>query len=144
MKETSTRELALAWWNNLKDLDFTDMFVETKCSYTMHHFGHERNYNSLTGREIEEIWKNQLPLAEREFYYGLYKESEKEYIFKLNQKQFKELNPELHLKHLNKFSMFDKFEITSLNILQLPLTVDELDSIVKTLKACRDRNKITK
>jgi len=50
--ESSTREQAIAWWNNLSPYDEQHSLREK-------YFGYERLTSSLTGREIEEIWKNE-------------------------------------------------------------------------------------
>ncbi len=63
--ETSTREQAIIWWNNITYGKKQHLIIEN--------LGHQRALTKLTGREIEEIWKNQLPLEERESYYGMYK-----------------------------------------------------------------------
>lgn len=63
-EETSTRQLALAWWNQLHIL--------VKMKHAQNYFTRDDSIN-LTGREIEEIWKSELPLEERESYYGIYK-----------------------------------------------------------------------
>ena len=49
--EPSTREVALAWWNGLKDNNDGDM---SKWALGYEHFG--RHWMSLTGREIEIIY----------------------------------------------------------------------------------------
>lgn len=97
-KEKSTRELALEWWNSLPYFGSGNKLGRNGLSNK--HYQKQSDY--LTGREIEEIWKNQLPLEERESYYGMYKPNEQffnsvndEDTFdtnfgnKANQKQFK-------------------------------------------------------
>lgn len=135
-KETSTREQAIAWWRSIEP----DWRIDHCIYYNDKLDLRGRTPSSLTGSEIEQIW---LKETGGELATGGEKVLE---ILnsKLNQKQFKQLDKELHLKHLNKFSLNDKFEITALNLLQLPLTVDELHSITTILKECRDRNKVTK
>ena len=49
-KATSTREQALEWWNNLSPYDEQHSLREK-------YFGNDRMTSSLTGREIEEIWR---------------------------------------------------------------------------------------
>ncbi len=52
----STREQALAWWNNLSPYDEQHSLREK-------YFGNERLTSSLTGREIEGIWRKENSTA---------------------------------------------------------------------------------
>lgn len=56
-----TRELALEWWASLNEETQIDLQYQYKSPCR-----HPLNAVGLTGREIEEIWKNELPLEERE------------------------------------------------------------------------------
>lgn len=59
-KETSTREQALAWWKQLClscELDDTHYVLDNLIR--KHDLGFERKYTSLTGREIEIIWRKE-------------------------------------------------------------------------------------
>ena len=47
----TNREKALEWWNNYKWL------VQQELTFV--YYG-KRHYESLTGREIEHIWKNEI------------------------------------------------------------------------------------
>ena len=69
-KEKSFEEQALEWWDNLENTDhLTD---KDKGFYADKYFGfNQRNYKSLTGREIEQIWlketgQNQKPRVDFE------------------------------------------------------------------------------
>lgn len=62
-KEISTRELAVKWWNDESNLLnrtalFNRYFSNTATKDKM--FTVANNYEELTGREIEEIWKNEV------------------------------------------------------------------------------------
>ena len=47
----NTRELAIGWWNSLALLRKTEL-----CNSYPQYLGYERNFETLTGREIELIW----------------------------------------------------------------------------------------
>lgn len=58
----STRTTALAWWRQLClscELDDTHYVLD---NLMRKHIGFERRYHSLTGREIEEIWRNEVQI----------------------------------------------------------------------------------
>jgi hypothetical protein len=121
--EKSTRELAMKWWDNLTSFQrsyFKDLHLEST-----------RSLLSLTGREIEQIYHNEViePKLQESW-----QESQvnQKYDYtklpmnpnpnlpnwmngKLNQKQFKEFNPELFKAYIEKFSDEDK--IKAFNIL---------------------------
>lgn len=83
------RTTALVWWNNLP---FDSTNNVSKTSYCAYYYG-ERNYQSLTGSEIEEIWKNDLPLEERENYYGIYKPNQKQFDIALFKAYIEKFTP---------------------------------------------------
>lgn len=56
LPETSTREQALAWWNSLSDISIQ---MPSKSHLCKVYHGDMRIHKSLTGREIEEIWKKE-------------------------------------------------------------------------------------
>lgn len=58
------------------------------------HIGFERRYHSLTGREIEKIWRKECGQIEDE-------------VFKPNQKQFKQFDESLFRAYIDKFSKKD-------------------------------------
>lgn len=59
MKEEKTlRERALFWWNNLGDNFLMKIIVQGE--FTKKHHGQFRKTSSLTGREIEEIYKQEV------------------------------------------------------------------------------------
>jgi hypothetical protein len=110
--EKSTREIALDWWNNLTSFQ--------KCSFRDEHIKNNQNLGSLTGREIEEIWRretkpNQKQIADEIInlvgenqFKEIIKESEK----RINRKQFIEFNPDLFKAYIDKFSDEDKVKAT--------------------------------
>ena len=97
--EKSTRELALEWWNSLKNHKLKQSLADDLTLTSG-----EKAYQSLTGREIEEIWK-------KETGGGLATGGDKVLQIlnsKPNQKQFKKFNPELFKAYIDKFSDEDK------------------------------------
>lgn len=50
---TKEREIAMKWWNNLASLRKTQL-----CDTNTELVGHVRRWETLTGREIEMIYKN--------------------------------------------------------------------------------------
>lgn len=48
MSKKTDREVALAWWDKLEAID--RHIKQMECGYN-------RNFNTLTGREVESIWK---------------------------------------------------------------------------------------
>lgn len=48
MRKKTTREIALEWWDKLSVID--RHYKQMECGYN-------RNFNTLTGREVESIWK---------------------------------------------------------------------------------------
>lgn len=104
--ETSTRRQALAWWKKLClscELDDTHYVLD---NLMRKHIGFERKYHSLTGREIEEIWRRETEEgSDREIL---------EYVFpdlKPNQKHFKKFNEDLFKAYISKFSENDRYEM---------------------------------
>jgi len=76
--EKSTRELAFEWWHKLPN-NYTG--ISKGGLAHKHGFGNKRSHYDLTGREIEEIWKNEIQVKElRDSYHNA------EYL-KPNQKQ---------------------------------------------------------
>jgi len=57
-KEKTLRERAIFWWNNLGDNFLMKTLVQGELT-TKHH-GEFRRVGSLTGREIEEIYKQEV------------------------------------------------------------------------------------
>lgn len=102
----STRELALEWWNSLPvDSVNSDRENGTKCGLTNKHLGSFERFNSLTGREIEKIWRKETKEgSDREIIELAFPD------LKPNQKQFKEFNPELFKAYISKFSDEDKIK----------------------------------
>lgn len=90
--QKSTRELALEWWRSLS--------LQKQLS-----FYKERDIQSLTGREIEEIWRKELFSVEKDILNSI---NGQENEFKPNQKQFNHFSPELFKKYIDKFSDEDK------------------------------------
>jgi hypothetical protein len=116
-KEKSTRELALERWNNLEAF---------KCDQ----LSFPRNKISLTGREIEEIWRKETQ-AIPEHALGC---NPNEYeIDKPNQKQFKEFNPKLFLQYINKFSLKDRYNAIGTLLLTTNLSIDAINEICNIL-----------
>lgn len=52
-QEKTSREIAMAWWNELSGLTKTRL-----CDINTELVGKVRRYETLTGREIENIYKN--------------------------------------------------------------------------------------
>ena len=73
--EKTTRQQAMAWWNKLK----YDSPIHLEF-YAKKYF--QRDWDTLTGREIEEIWKNEVQVKELSNTYH-----NAEYLKKPNQKQ---------------------------------------------------------
>jgi hypothetical protein len=91
-EKKSNSELALEWWNNLSEdrrLDETNR-VRINGPISLYSV-------KLTGKEIEEIWLKECNRIEDE-------------VFKPNQKQFKQFNPELFKAYIDKFSDEDKMK----------------------------------
>lgn len=125
-KETSTREKALAWWNELsqeKQIDLQHIHRSPS--------RHPLNAIGLTGREIEEIWRKENPIAAlpdemiNTDFDGIEEEhslpSINESLTKLgidynqtakatNSKVFKQFNESLFKAYIDKFSDEDKIK----------------------------------
>lgn len=52
-----TREQAIKWWNELYSNSFFNPYNKSELCKKYH--GQFRRYSSLTGREIENIWKQE-------------------------------------------------------------------------------------
>ena len=72
----------------------------------------ERHPDSLTGREIEEIWRKETAHIDPS-------DIEAAYKTQVNQKQFKKFDESLHKAYLNKFSDEDKFKAFLSNLNEL-------------------------
>jgi hypothetical protein len=116
-REKSTRELALEWWNNLE--------IYQKTAIQFKYNPQERQLTSLTGREIEKIWRIETnqDAEDGEKLHAHLKPNQKQFIDKpqskeirkaldnkYNAKQFKEFNPELFQSYISKFSDEDKLK----------------------------------
>ena len=96
----STRELAIEWWNSMGVINQMKLVKEYSKTRPKDLFG-----IGFTGREIEEIWLKECNRIEDE-------------VFKPNQKQFKDFNPELFKTYIAKFSDEDKLKAKEI-IIQL-------------------------
>lgn len=134
-KVESTREQALAWWNNLPhEIQGKHWF-----KFRDNNFTPSTNPSNLTGREIEEIWNKEVNgecskckqtvqncechISLEEKHKGLFQMHK--ILPKLlkemnpNQKQFKQFDESLHKAYLNKFSEEDKFKAFLSNLDEL-------------------------
>jgi hypothetical protein len=102
--EKSTRELALEWWNNIKSKNKKQLLCQ---NYRFSVGLQGTSWQSLTGREIEEIYLKENTIVKHIGNGNLVNESGN-IIHKMNQKQFKEFNPELFKAYIDKFSDEDK------------------------------------
>lgn len=55
-KSRSSRELAIKWWNSLSNLEKIGL---CNASIITESIGEQRRYSTLTGREVEIVWKKQ-------------------------------------------------------------------------------------
>jgi hypothetical protein len=134
--ELSTREQALAWWSNLP---FNSSNNVSKTSYCKKYYGNftlARTYDTLTDKEIEEIWRKEtkevrfiggeslaisvglkpnqkqsaaneiIDLVGEDNFKRIIKESDK----RVNQKQFKQFDESLFRAYISKFSDEDKLK----------------------------------
>ena len=109
--ETSTKEQALAWWNSIKSKNKKQLLCQ---SYRFSAGLQGTSFHSLTGREIEEIWRNEVQIPELRN-----AEHNTKYLEKPNQKQFKQFDESLFKAYIDKFSDEDKekcFEILMRNL----------------------------
>ncbi len=104
-KETS-REQAIKWWNDLP------LFTKNSKHHYADRYFPNRGHASLTGREIEHIWKQELQEAAVRFEYRIMDDGTN--YPKSTGKQFKEFNPELFKAYIDKFSDEDKLKALSL------------------------------
>jgi hypothetical protein len=105
-KETSTREKALTWWNSIKSKRKKQLLCQ---SYRFSVGLQGTSFHSLTGREIEEIWRKETAYIDPSDIEAAYKMQ-----VKPNQKQFKEFNESLFKAYINKFDDEDKYEMLRL------------------------------
>lgn len=61
MENTRTRQIAIKWFNQKSSLEKTRL-----CDNNTDIIGHARRYESLTGREIENIWRSECDKIENE------------------------------------------------------------------------------
>lgn len=134
---TSTRKQAIAWWNNL-----SDGFEKGSKFQILHNFldsnkmtgfssKEGRMIDTLTGREIEEIYDKEVlePKRQKEW-----QESQVNCRYsKPNQKQFKQFDKSLHKEYLNKFSEEDKFKAFISNLNELSKEI-QFNAFLTTLK----------
>lgn len=145
-KEASTRQKALVWWNSIEP--------DWRVDYCIYHNDKlnlkGRTPSSLTGREIEEIWKNEVQIKElsnachnaeylkpnqKQFVPNFSTKEEKLEMVKekFNQKQFKQFDESLHKAYLNKFSEEDKFKAFISNLNELSKEI-QFNAFLATLK----------
>lgn len=130
-KSTRQQALALEWWHNL-------ISDGLKAGYAQKHLQAGFRYKSLTGREIEEIYKSEVVVKElSDSYHNVeylnpnqkqdeWQKETENWLYKSNksnQKQFVEFSPELFKKYISKFSDEDK--IKALKILN-GFTLDQM------------------
>ena len=99
----SIREQALAWWNKLSLEEKFYKVIPWLKNQDINVA--ERHPNTLTGREIEEIWRKETKDgSDREII---------EHVFesKPNQKQFKQFDESLFKAYIDKFSNEDKLKM---------------------------------
>jgi len=128
--EKSTTELALEWWKQQK----APFEIMRRCGFS------DNRFISLTGREIEEIWRKETQDEK------LNKDHEYEQQahlagavaeFKPNQKQFKEFNPELFKQYIDKFSDDHKFNMFLVLLKEFKLE-SSIESNIMTLIALKN------
>lgn len=102
----TNRELALEWWSKLSE--------QEKVKF------HNKSWTP-TGKEVEEIWKNEVQVVELRN-----AEHNAEYLEKPNQKQFTQFSEELFLKYINKFSNEDKLKALKVLSLNLEIIIPDL------------------
>jgi len=122
-KVNSTREQAITWWDSIDP----DLRVDFCIYYNDKLNLSGRLPSSLTGREIEEIWKNEVQVKELSNVHH-----NAEYL-KPNQKQFKQFDESLHKAYLNKFSEEDKFKAFISNLNELTKEI-QFNAFLATLK----------
>lgn len=137
VKETS-RELAIEWWDKLR---LTERVVE------MNKFGIApyRSSDTLTGTEIEKIWKNYLCLSAYDTDLKTTKKEDIDFIIKhenhdvlSNKKIFKEFNPELFVSYCNKFQEKDKLTLAEIAIVNCDtISYDDISSIINIIRKYR-------
>ena len=73
----TTREQSLEWWNNLPDVTISTEI--NKSTLTKKYKGQFRMYASLTGSEIEEIWRKE-DIKTENIYFNRLKEQYKHFL----------------------------------------------------------------
>ena len=99
--KTSTKEQALIWWNGITYGKKQHLIIEN--------LGHEKALSRLTGREIEEIWNQEMQRQEFILEDKLFGGEKSNY--KPNQKQFKIFDESLFKSYISKFSDEDKIRM---------------------------------
>jgi len=133
MESESVREQALAWWNSIKNhqekQSLSDDYTKTSGI---------RAYQSLTGREIEEIFLKETSHIDPTDIQSAYmmQVKSKNVFSKPNQKQFKQFDESLHKAYLNKFSDEDKFKafVSNLNELSEEAQFNAFIAILRKMK----------
>jgi len=145
-KVNSTREQAITWWDSIDP----DLRVDFCIYYNDKLNLSGRLPSSLTGREIEEIWKNEVQVKELSNVHHnaeYLKPNQKQFVpnfstkeeklervkEKFNQKQFKQFDESLHKAYLNKFSEEDKFKAFISNLNELTKEI-QFNAFLATLK----------
>lgn len=100
-REQSNRRQAISWWNNLT--------FGKQCFIRSKYHPQERSLDSLTGREIEEIWRKETKEgSDREIIEEVFPD------LKSNQKQFVEFNEDLFKAYIAKFSYDDQSKMVEI------------------------------
>lgn len=125
-KETSTRELALAWWNSLTSFQ-TSYFKDL-------HFDSQKSL-FITDREIEEIWRKETQTEIiSEPHIDKYGDLRYNKFEKPNQKQFKQFDESLFKAYIDKFSTKDlsiAFDVFITRLLEDSFIKDNLIEAIK-------------
>lgn len=115
-KETSTRQQAIAWWKSINGT-FEQRDLGSK---------YYPNRDSLTGREIEQIWLKEMQNQSEE-------RTAEQHSYKPNQKQFKQFDESLFKAYIDKFSDEDKFKAFISNLNELSEEI-QFNAFLATLK----------
>lgn len=118
--EKSTIEQALDWWNKQAS---TRKRTYLTNSGNVNLIG--RSLLTLTGREIEEIWKKETQEDHQEHPSVIQ--------HRVNQKQFKKFNPELFINYIDKFSMNDKYNAIATLLITTDLSIGDISTITTIL-----------
>lgn len=124
-KETSTRELASKWWNNLpygKKNALSLKILRFKAGST------------ATDEMIEKIWRKETQW-EKESHHNDedLTDSQIESLIKPNQKQFKEFNETLFKAYIDKFSSEDKLKILNTLVCSISTTDIKFNSLLNQI-----------